>query len=840
MKVWQVVTEEAPWFFRYPARAGSQVQPPYPLNLPQFLPPAAETAGVSGPYWRDRKSFFWAKAAGDDGGAAQIVIRYFYPMQPGFYFPGTNPPPPGADVPLLDLAAGTPGTPIDVHYDVTWPATAPELRIADTLVKPKFGLPDIHLQKSVEIVYQQSVALGTGTSVKLIDPTREYAVDLATLPVALNRPEAVEGALTYFLTLPPQLRSRIYYDRISHKLKIKGQFVDAGGEPYLLLNVITEREKQILLSLSGDVPFQSAVNALAATTANVTEVPPDGDADSMALTAGLAQGTGYVTLAFANKAKLNETDPNAPITLAIIKVSCPPYRGEVKELKSANPFDEKLTLRHSGDFAGKADSYIFEWQTRPDDGSDPNNDTGWFSFTPAPATGQGAVDITIAGPGIFTVSDNFFRCRYRPLSPPLCPTASNPAGWSDWTPPSLGEGWIKRVLAGIDPFEQRIQSYQNNQVNKIVSMISQAGPPYQGSVALNQQAANSFGLLEIYETVLRRGKSLSIEGVPPVNYQSANNALLLAAGRLADLYMLLGNEAYADAADPTIAFGTDDHVYGAEASSIHCFMNQTASLMEEELDLLRGRDNSKFPSVTVAPHYNRLVWNFTRDITGGEVAYALNYNIRSQDGGVPGTISEADAAALYPQGHGDAWGHYLSAIKNYYRLLRNPNFVWVARAETINLGGADMVEVDYQDERKFAAAAAARARTGAEIVNLTYRNAYVEDPAGQWQGYQDAQKARAWGLAEWGSRAGQGAFFDWVVGNALLPDVDTNSAHSGIAKIDRTTVTELREVASAFIDIQTKVAMADSGLNPLSISIPLRFPSGKPTSSRFMSALLQR
>src|SRR5439155_783238 len=259
--------------------------------------------------------------------------------------------------------------------------------------------------------------------------------------------------------------------------------------------------------------------------------------------------------------------------------------------------------------------------------------------------------------------------------------------------------------AGIDPFEQRIQSYQNNQVNKIVSMISQAGPPYQGSVALNQQAANSFGLLEIYETVLRRGKSLSIEGVPPVNYQSANNALLLAAGRLADLYMLLGNEAYADAADPTIAFGTDDHVYGAEASSIHCFMNQTASLMEEELDLLRGRDNSKFPSVTVAPHYNRLVWNFTRDITGGEVAYALNYNIRSQDGGVPGTISEADAAALYPQGHGDAWGHYLSAIKNYYRLLRNPNFVWVARAETINLGGADMVEVDYQDERKFVASA---------------------------------------------------------------------------------------------------------------------------------------
>jgi hypothetical protein len=30
----------------------------------------------------------------------------------------------------------------------------------------------------------------------------------------------------------------------------------------------------------------------------------------------------------------------------------------------------------------------------------------------------------------------------------------------------LAEGWIKRLLAGINPFEQRIQSYGNNQPNK--------------------------------------------------------------------------------------------------------------------------------------------------------------------------------------------------------------------------------------------------------------------------------------------------------------------------------------------------------------------------------------
>jgi hypothetical protein len=125
----------------------------------------------------------------------------------------------------------------------------------------------------------------------------------------------------------------------------------------------------------------------------------------------------------------------------------------------------------------------------------------------------------------------------------------------------LAEGWIKRVLAGINPFEQRIRDYQDSQVNTIVGMISQAGPRAVGDIALNLNAANQAGLIEVYETVLRRGMGLSIEGAPPIDYPPANDALLLAAGRLADLYMLLGNEAYADAADPTIAFGTDHGVY---------------------------------------------------------------------------------------------------------------------------------------------------------------------------------------------------------------------------------------------------------------------------------------
>jgi hypothetical protein len=819
--VFNVVAQEAPYFFEYPGLAGARIQAPFPLSAIQD-PDSPQSAGVSGPYWRDRKQAFWAKAAGNSGGAAEIVMRFFYKIEDHFYFPesyyapATQPPAPGTHLPWLDLRAGTPGIPIDIHYTIQWPV-APELSVAETLVEPKRGLPGISLQTSVDIIYQQSVARGQGPSAQVIDPTREHEVDLAQIPNDVTTINS--GGKIYFPGLPPQLRNRFTYDPIDRRLEFRGELVKtpAGIEKYyLLLNVITAREKSVLLDLSQTTSFQAAVNALAAKAASVIEVTPATTKfDSLALTAGFAEGTGFVTLAFANNEVLA---PEASrVGLAVIKVSCPLYQGDLKVIASDNPFDEKLTLRHSGDFAGRPGDYLFEWRTLPPDpitGLPPARPPEqWANFNPVPASGQGAVDITIAGSGLFTLSDNWFICRYRPTS------ASNPCGpaSSAWTEPMLAEGWIKRVLRNLNPFEQRIKDYQQTQVNTIVNMIGQAGPRWEGNVPLNNAGAKNFGLIEIYETVLQRGLSLSVEGTPPVDYPPANDALLLAAGRLADLYMLLGNEAYADAADPTIAYGTDDGVYGAEASSIHSFMNQVPSLLEEELALLRGRDDSKLPSVQTSPVYNRLIWNFTSAINGGEVAYALNYNIQDQNGAAAGTIGAAAAALLYPQGHGDAWGHYLMASKNYYRLIRNPNFTWVPRIEAVLVGGVP-VSVDFLDERKFAQAAAAKAQAGAEIVNLTYRGAYTEDPSGQYQGYLDKDPNRAWGLSEWASRAGQGAYFDWIVGNALLPEKDTNPSHSGIQVVDRTTVTELREIPARFVDIQAQLDTADIGLNPLGLA----------------------
>ena len=146
------------------------------------------------------------------------------------------------------------------------------------------------------------------------------------------------------------------------------------------------------------------------------------------------------------------------------------------------------------------------------------------------------------------------------------------------------------------------------------------------------------------------------------------------------------------------------------------------------------------PGARVAPVYNRLFWNYTRGIDSGEVVYALNYNIQEDPNRTPdGIINAADAAVMYPQGHGDAYGHYLTALKGYYSLLLNSSFDWVPRAEAVNVLGVP-VQVDYQDERKFAAAAAALARDGQQVVDLTWRRDYSPVHTTGWQSFGTVTK----------------------------------------------------------------------------------------------------
>lgn len=425
------------------------------------------------------------------------------------------------------------------------------------------------------------------------------------------------------------------------------------------------------------------------------------------------------------------------------------------------------------------------------------------------------------------LSDNYLIMRYQPVSSnhaSFRPDPGDPSrniAWSAWTRPQLAEGWIKRVLAGINPFNQRVADLFSHQISTDVSIIQQAGPRWEGDIALNLESLNQFGLIEIYETVLRRGKMLSIDA--GINYGPANDALLLAAGYLNDLYMMLGNEAWADAANPTIGIGTKDHTYGEIATALFAFRGQVPSLLEEELALLRGRDDHLMPGVEIRPVYNRLYWNYTRGIDAGEVIYALNYNILDMN--EDGRVDAEDARRLHPQGHGDAYGHYLTALKGYYGLLMNTDFDWVPRIEAVTVLGVP-VSVDYQDERKFAAAAAAVARTGRQITDLTWHRDYKPGRGRGWQHLgasstnprRPIPSTRLWGVDHWATRTGLGAYVNWVVGNAVLPDRDPDPSHEGgIQQVDRTTVVELLELPAIAGGVQATIDNAEAGLNPLGL-----------------------
>jgi hypothetical protein len=554
----------------------------------------------------------------------------------------------------------------------------------------------------------------------------------------------------------------------------------------------------------------------------------------------------WVTVAENNDSSMG----GSPVTLHIIKVMRNErYRGAIKTVFSDNVFDENVVLRHTGDFGANVDGLAYEWWYRPDDGSlavpppftvDANSAGDWKLFPDLSGkNGVGRNEVLLKGdPNApeTLLADSWWFVRYRHTNDTVQgsnwavtqPDHSNKVnyewagagnsdpfhdndqnGYPDYKA-QLCMGWVKRVLDAVNPYEARIADFTGDAPTTISSMLQQLGPRYEGAVALNpdKDVIENVGLIELYQTVLNRASDLSINLSTPVSTPAIANALQLASTRLSDFYMLLGNEAYVDAKDPTIGYGSSSVEYGAAAPSVFAFQNQVSSLLEEELDLLRGQDDNM-----ARPVYNRLFWNFTKG--EGEAAYAMNYNI--SDINKDGFINEDDAMALYPQGHGDAWGHYLTALTQQYNLLRNPYFNWVSRSEFYNLNDVVM-KVDFLDERKFAQIAAQRAKTGAEIVNDTYRDYYVEDETAQWQGYTDVNRVRAWGVQDWARRAGQGAYFDWITANALLPSVHPNETLTGIQKVDRQENGDIAVISANLNQIQTTLNNADNGLTPLGIS----------------------
>lgn len=804
-----------------------------------------------------------------------FAMRFYYKTQEGFAWPNhPNPPTNGTIVPYLRPLAsggftGTGDTPESVAqpivYRPVWPGTTFPVAFGETLTVASKGRPAIRGQSSVHVVYQQAIATnlmrGTNAAVTLHDATRQksYALKssasegLTQLPAGVYA-QGYQGK-TYFPNLPPHLANRFYFDpNLGSKgsLVFKGEFKDEPtGEKYVQLNVLAGSDLTTVENLcpSADldkVNWDKAVRGLAATVETFYENPTipgqfivnpawtisrgvgelvaitnkNTPADSYALSAA-GPGQGYFTVIVGNGDAF--TPPVEPVSMYVMRVTGQLYQGEVKVIPSDNPLSELITFEHTADLAGKTADYEYEWKVAPPvDGFPPVTDATMSRYQ-ALTNHTDVKRYTLGASGVLILSDNWLVMRYRPK------TTNHPLYnvWSEWTPPQFAEGYVKRVLDGINPFNQRTSDLNSSAVNTGASILTQAGKRYEGDIALNQDALNSYGLIEIYETVLNRARNLSINA--GINYGPANDSLLLVAGYLSDLYKIVGDDAADDADNPTIGIGTKDQTYGDIATALFSFKGQVPTLLEEELALLQGRDDVAMPGVQTAPVYNRMVWNYTGGIDSGEVIYALNYNILDQNS--DGGADEADAAILYPQGHGDAYGHYLTSLKGYHSLLMNQYFEWVPRVQSVIVLGLP-VTVGYMDERKFAAAAANVASTGRKIFDLNWRKYYVAGQSTGWESFSTNRVStrtvtdagvtnsivREWGIDQWASRTGQGALVNWVIANALLPDVDPDPSHEGIQKVDRTTVPELNELAATALDLQTAMDNAEGRLSPLGIT----------------------
>ena len=831
--------------------------------------------GAPGVGYRDRKNQIWARAAGD------LTIHMYYAMQEGFYFPQLKTQPAvGEPVPWLSLlgASGEKNPlaerPAPWTWHAKWPENVAEMKIGQTLTAAENLLPEVWNAKSMAVVYPIA---GRGVAdvatdqapVRLTDPTVMQSVpfDSTDLSEKYGLTTDPNGGLTqksgkyHFTDLPPSLSSRLYADSTNKKLCFVGERVEKNaGVTVLYPNVMTAAERTAVEGLARDnrQGWRELVRELATAVVEPNDVGTVSAGaevrtsyravDHYALTA--LGPTNYVVViendASANRMLGGASCPvNAgdTINMHVFKVVPEYYTGRIVTREDeVNLLSQQLSVLYTDPIGGEADDFLFEWRyASPNaDGTVPENYDGtghgnaYALRAPKtgagePADGAGLTRFVVGQQGdtLANMVNTYWICRYRAKEGTPAYAVMGDA-WSGWcAPPALAEGWVQRVLNNVTPFNQRMTDLYESKAETAVSMIQQAGAPFTGDVALNQDNLTSVGLIQLYETILNKAETLSIANPNSSANIDVAKQLQLAAERLGDLYKVLGDEAYSDAKNPTIGFGeTQDGKEkvgsGFEASSLFCFDNQVRTLLDEELCLLRGRSKVSAPTWKTGPFYNRLVWNFTKGITAGEVAYAVNYDVGGTE---TVALSEEQAARLYPQGHGDAYGHYLSALKVWYRLLRNPNFAWFRPSQTEMNVADSAVNVDYYEEAKFAEAAADLARTAADVVDLSARKAW-RDGGESGSGYLDSDADTAFGYGEWASRGGYGALVNWATANSLLPRDCTKDAagfndpatDKGLTRIDRGTVDELRDICESAANVMRAVDRLDAGLNPLGLS----------------------
>ena len=862
--------------------AGNLISGPHPFdkmdgfNNAKNIALTSSTEADGNPVYYDRLNRMWARRDGE------FEQYFYYPVQSGFAFPGVgnaaSVPKAGDLVPWMpkDPYEGgnlTNGIPRAWSWTSTWPdeTKVPTMYVGQTLTTSINGLPEVWNASSMSVAYPAPIfASDIDPVVQLIDPTvAQYAglpieTDFLTdygFSIGSSGTATLRSGKYYIQKLPPTISGRFYIDTTmptNSNMVLVGNMVEpTGGTSYLQVNVLSQYERDALkaicktedaakkqlwdqavdsLAVSNVVPTTQLARKCGFTPqfsgfAEIADTATNGvygvmgeyiPVDHYGLVA-TGEGSGWVTLVENDgPTSTGMVSGSSIISMHLIRVLPELYTAPLVVLEDTNnKLSEQLDILYSAPFGTAGTNFVFQWRkiAPPADGSVPTDYNNWV----VSHQGEGKTEIHLGGANssLTELSNTYFAMHYKAKDgTKVAETVGT--DWSGWCGPTLAEGWIQRVFNTITPFAQRLDNFYKNAAELSLTMPEQIGAPYRGDIALNMDNLDEVGLLELYHTILNKAESMSLQ-IDETSLD-ANKQLLLAASRMADLYILLGAEAYSDAKNPTINVDTN-----TLPSSVFCFANQLPSLLDEELALLRGRTHSIAPSTSTYPYYNRLMWNFTKGITEGEVAYVNNYQI----GGGNGVITVEHAAKMYPQGHGDAYGHYLSAIKLYYRLLRNPAYYWGEPSMMEMLVNDSVVNMDYEDEQKFADAAAKLAQTGIDVVDLTARKQWRDEDGNTGSGYFDNYSAypavnstnkveQAFGYGEWGVRTGLGAFYNWAVVNSLVPADSTNAVYyfqdDTIGDIVRETIPSLDYLAEAVKTVDDKVNRMDSGMNPLGLS----------------------
>ena len=113
--------------FQQRMEAGRMIQPPAPLRsvLPDNCVRTDRDISAHLYVFRDRLRYFWAKQAGDSGQPLEVGMRFFYPMQLGFWIPqlsAGDQPAPLTEVPWLSALgqANPPASPQSWMAGQSW------------------------------------------------------------------------------------------------------------------------------------------------------------------------------------------------------------------------------------------------------------------------------------------------------------------------------------------------------------------------------------------------------------------------------------------------------------------------------------------------------------------------------------------------------------------------------------------------------------------------------------------------------------------------------------------------------------------------------------------------